>query len=88
MVIEYIEKKEILLMFFSYVEKNAEKVTGLSLRQIKDFNPSEYRAYLKKKNKKQFSFVSVFPVIGRGNVLKNSLVSSKDLNAEVDRLLG
>lgn len=75
-------------MPFSLVEKNAEKITGLSLAQIKSLNPSEYRSYLEKKNKKTLSFVSAFPVIGRGNVLRDNLISSSDLNTEIDKLLG
>lgn len=75
-------------MFFSRVEQNAEKVTGLSLSQIKSISPEKFRSYLEKKNKKPFMFTSEFPLIGRGNVLRDNLISSKDLNAEIDKILG
>ncbi len=74
-------------MFFSKVEKNAEKITGLTLAQIKAISPEKFRTYLEKKNNKPFSFTSEFPVIGRGNVLRDSLINSTSLNAEIDKIL-
>lgn len=74
-------------MYFSSVEKSAEKATCLTLRQIKAMSPENFRDYLEKKNKKAFSFVSEFPVIGRGNVLRDFLISSATLNGEIDSIL-
>lgn len=74
-------------MFFSKVEKYAERVTGLTLEQIKLISPEKFRSYLEKKNKKPFSFTSEFPVIGRGNVLRDSLITSSALNKENDKIL-
>ncbi len=74
-------------MFFSKVEKNAEKITGLSLAQIKAISPEKFRTYLEQKNNKPISFTSEFPVIGRGNVLRDRLITSKSLNAEIDEIL-
>ncbi len=74
-------------MFFSKVEKNAEKITGLSLAQIKAISPEQFRTYLEQKNNKPISFTSEFPVIGRGNVLRDRLITSKSLNAEIDEIL-
>lgn len=73
---------------FSNVEKNAEKITGLTLSQIKKISPEKFRVYLEQKNKKKFSFTSEFPIIGRGNVLRDSLVDTQRLNCEIDRMLG
>ena len=72
---------------FSSVENNVEKITGLTLSQIKKISPEKFRSYLEQKNKKKFSFTSEFPVIGRGNVLRDNLVDSNQLNNEIDRML-
>lgn len=74
-------------MSFSYIEKKVVENTGLSLAQIKDYSPSKFREYLEKKNNKKFSFLSAFPVIGRGNVLRDNLISSSQLNSEIDKIL-
>lgn len=74
-------------MSFSYIEKKVVENTGLSLSQIKDYSPGEFREYLEKKNNKKFSFLSAFPVIGRGNVLRDNLISSSQLNSEIDKIL-
>ncbi|MBR7079506.1 MAG: hypothetical protein IKI40_03185 [Treponema sp.] len=63
------------------------EVTGLRLDQIKDYSPSKFREYLERKNNKKFSFLSAFPVIGRGNVLRDNLVTSIQLNDEIDKIL-
>lgn len=78
------EKK---IMSFSYIEKKVVEITGLTLAQIKDYSPDKFREYLEKKNNKKFSFLSAFPVIGRGNVLRDNLVSSVQINDEIDRIL-
>lgn len=74
-------------MNFSGVERSAERVTGLPLGQIKAMSPERFRTYLEQKNKKSFSFTSEFPFIGRGNVLRDSLISSSRLNSEIDEIL-
>lgn len=74
-------------MSFSYIEKKVVENTGLSLAQIKDYSPSKFREYLEKKNNKKISFLSAFPVIGRGNVLRDNLISSSQLNSEIDKIL-
>lgn len=74
-------------MLFSVIEKNISKKLNLSIEEIKSYSPEEMRRYLEKKNKKKFSFVSEFPVIGRGNVLRDSVISSEELNKDVDRIL-
>ena len=77
----------ILMFVFNSVEKNAERLTGLNVAQIRDFSPSRLRKHLEEKNAKRFRFVSEFPYIGRGNVLRESLVDSNLLNAEIDSIL-
>ena len=74
-------------MSFAVIEKNAEKLVGLSAEEIRRLSPGELRRYLEKKNKKKFSFTSEFPVIGRGSVLRDSIITSEELNKEIDKIL-
>ena len=80
-------------VFFIFVKKNThdarqiEVVTGLTSAQLKDFSPEEFRDFIERKKKKRLTFLSKFPTIGRGNVLRNSLLSSQEINSEIDAIL-
>lgn len=74
-------------MLFSKIEKNLESLTGLSILQIRNYSPEKFKAFLENKTKTPLSFTSEFPVIGRGNVLRDSLVGSKTLDSEIDKIL-
>jgi hypothetical protein len=74
-------------MPFTMVEKNAEKVVGLSVEKIRSYSPGELRRYFEKRNKKKLFFTTEFPVIGRGNVLRDSIVTSEKINKEIDKIL-
>ena len=80
--INWKNKKE-TIMPFAAIEKNAEKIVGLSADEIRKYSPGELRRYLEKRNKKKLSFTTEFPVIGRGNVLRDSIITSK----EIDKIL-
>ena len=67
--------------------KHIEVVTGLTSAQLKDFSPEEFRDFIERKKKKRLTFLSEFPTIGRGNVLRNSLLSSQEINSEIDAIL-
>jgi hypothetical protein len=72
-------KKELL--------KNIEAKVGLSIDDIKSKTPGELRAYFRKKSGKQLKFPSRFPAIGRGNVLRDSVKTTKEIDEEIDRIL-
>jgi hypothetical protein len=74
-------------MPFTAIEKNAEKVVGLSVEEIRKYSPNELRHFLENKNKKKLFFMTEFPVIGRGNVLRDSIITSKEINKEIDKIL-
>ena len=74
-------------MPFVAIEKNAEKLIGLSAEEIRRYSPSELRRFLENKNKKKLSFTTEFPVIGRGNVLRDSIITSEKINKEIDKIL-
>jgi len=74
-------------MPFETVEKNVENLIGLSAETIRKYSPSELRFYLENKNKRKFSFTTVFPVIGRGNVLRAGIKTSEEINRDIDKIL-
>ena len=74
-------------MPFAVVEKNVEKITGLSAEEIRKYSPGELRRYFEKRNKKKLFFTTEFPVIGRGNVLRDSIITSEEINKEIDKIL-
>ncbi len=67
--------------------KNVENHVGLSSQEIKDKSPEKIKEHLIKKTGKNISYESAFPVIGRGNVLRDSIVTSKEINKEIDKIL-
>lgn len=76
-----------MVSIFHKVIKRSEKVTGLTAKQIRDFSPEELRAHIELRNKSKIQFVSEFPIIGRGNVLRDDIVSKESLDADIDRIL-
>ena len=75
------------MSLFSEVMKNAEKRTGLTEEEIKSYSPERLRTYLEEKNGKKMRFVSEFPTVGRGNVLRENICSREDIDSEIDRII-
>lgn len=65
-----------------------ERKTGLTSEQIRNLSPGELRNYLTKKTKKSFRVITEFPKIGRGNVLRDGITSTVDINRSIDKILG
>ena len=74
-------------MPFDTVEKNVESLIGLSAEIIRKFSPSELRLHLENKNKRKIFFTTEFPVIGRGNVLRDGIKTTEEINKDIDRIL-
>jgi len=74
-------------MPFTAIEKNVEKTVGLSVDEIRRYSPDELRRFLEEKNKKKFSFITEFPVIGHGNILRDSIITTEEINREIDKIL-
>ena len=68
--------------------KNIEHKTGLSIYDIYKLNPIDISRKIEQKTGKELSFSSEFPYIGRGNVLRDGLVEHKQINSEIDSILG
>ena len=62
-------------------------MVGLSAEDIRNYSPDELRRFLEKKNKRKFSFTTEFPVIGRGNVLRDGIITSEEINKDIDKIL-
>ncbi|GHT11889.1 hypothetical protein AGMMS4956_05610 [Bacteroidia bacterium] len=72
---------------FSKIEKNVEIHTGLPIDKVRWYSPSELRYHLENKTHRKMTFSIEFPAIGRGNVLRNRIVSSEEINRDVDKIL-
>jgi len=59
----------------------------LSVEELRGRAPEEIRAHTEAKYSSPMSFVSEFPLIGRGNVLRDCLVGTEQINKEVDEIL-
>lgn len=67
---------------------NISRKTGLTVAQIQDMSPDAMRTYLTKKTHKPFKIISMFPLIGRGNVLRDGIVDTVTINKRIDKRLG
>ncbi len=72
---------------FKDVAENISKKVGLPLEKIREMGPEEMRDHLEKKNKKKFKITSSYPAIGRGNVLRDNLTTSEEINKDIDAIL-
>lgn len=61
--------------------------TGLSIEEVYEKTPYETREYFEKKNRTPFSYVSEYPTIGRGNILRDCLITREEINNDVDTIL-
>jgi hypothetical protein len=68
-------------------ERNAEAITGLPVDELRRMSPEEYREHCEKKTGKKLQIKSEFPFIGRGNVLRDGIISRDSLDSEIDRIL-
>lgn len=72
----------------SKVMAGIERKTGLTAAEIKSISPDKLREYLTKRTKKAFSVTTEFPEIGRGNVLRDGIAGSTEINRITDEILG
>lgn len=75
-------------MNLSSIAPHIERISGLTMSEIKSYSPSELKTHIEKRKGTTFRFVSEFPVIGRGNVLRSGISSTSDINKDVDKILG
>jgi len=70
------------------VVANAAQRVGLAPDQMKSMSPEEIRKHLTKKTGKPLTFSTAFPFIGRGNVLRDGIITAKEIDRDIDRILG
>ena len=73
---------------FDKIMSGIERKTGLTSSEIKNTSPGDLRDYLTRKMHRPFSVTTEFPKIGRGNVLRDGIISSSQINREIDKILG
>jgi hypothetical protein len=61
-----------------------ERITGESIESLRSMPIDERREMVEKKTSKLLRIVSRFPVIGRGSVLRDRLISRRQVEAGVD----
>lgn len=67
--------------------RRIEARTGRSIEQLKEETLWQKRVRLTRSEGKVMRFTRNFPLVGRGCVLGDRLVSSSEVNRRVDRLL-
>jgi len=70
--------------FFKMVQKNI----GLGLSDLDKLSPIEINSYIEKQAGKKIKITTEFPYIGRGNVLRDRLISHDKIDQEIDKILG
>lgn len=72
---------------FEKVAQHAAEKVGMSLEALRNAGVTEIRRRIEKKNGNTLSFTSEFPVIGRGNILRDKLVTTQQIDADIDKIL-
>ena len=70
------------------LEKAVEASTGERVEVLRGRSLEETRRLAEQKQRRPMKFVSHFPLIGRGNVLRDRLVSHEQVEADLDATLG
>lgn len=74
-------------MAIEILEKALEKACGESVSKLRSRTLEENRRLAEKKHGLLARFVSYFPFIGRGNVLRNRLVTHEEVEKRLDEAL-
>ncbi len=64
-----------------------ESATGVSIETIDRETLDESRARVEQKSGKKMRIVSMFPFIGRGNVMSRKLLSRESIERDLDKCL-
>lgn len=69
------------------VMEHAATTVGMTLGDLRKAGVSEIRRKIEEKHGKMLSFTSEFPAIGRGDVLRDRIMTSRQINADIDKIL-
>lgn len=70
------------------LEQVIARKVGLSIEQLRQTNPVDIAKRIEQRTHKKLTFSSQFPFIGRGNVLRDGVITSDQINKDIDRILG
>ena len=69
------------------LEKSVEQLTGQKAKELRNHTLSSLRAKVESEHGAPLRFVSRFPFIGRGNVLRDRVVSHQSVEQQLDAAL-
>ena len=69
------------------LEKSVENLTGRKAQELRDYTFSALRRQREAQTGKPMRFISRFPFIGRGNVLRDRVVSHETVERQLDAVL-
>ena len=69
------------------LEATVERATGQSANELRSKTLSELRILTEKKVGRRMKFISRFPLIGRGNVMRDKVVDHDSIEGMLERLL-
>jgi hypothetical protein len=74
-------------MSLEMLEKSVERKTGIPVAELRQMTISEMRCRVEHEKKHPMEFYSAFPLIGRGNVMRDCVISHADIERELDEVL-
>ena len=66
------------------LDRAVERLTGFTADTLRDVPLSEWRLRAEARAKKPTVFTSIFPIIGRGNVMRDHFISHEEVNRRFD----
>jgi len=69
------------------LEVSVERLTGKTVNDLRQFSIEDYRLELETRHKRPLRFVSRFPFIGRGNVMRDRIINSAKIEKQLDAML-
>lgn len=76
-------EKEIL----NRVEKTVERITNISVSDLRKRTLTEQRDAAEQKGRGEMRFVTRYPTIGRGNIIRERSISHANIEEMIDREL-
>lgn len=74
-------------MSIRVLDQAIERATGESVEELRLRTIEETRRIAEERTGRAMRFMSAFPFIGRGNVLRDRVISHDDVEAVLDRAL-
>jgi len=69
------------------LERSVERITGTAVAELRRRSPDEHRQAVEKQHGRKMRFVSRFPVIGRGHVLRDRVKTHEEIEAMLNEVL-